>query len=342
MDAHIISDRSNATRASVGLTVSIDTEEDNWTPATRDITTRNISQLPKLAALFERLGVRATYFTTYQAAICAESASVLRALHGSGSAEIAAHLHPWNTPPLCGIESAVSMLLSYPPEVQELKIARLVDALRSQLHIEPVSFRAGRFGLGATTIPMLLRSGLHTDSSVTPLLSWEKHGGPSFLRAPRQPYRIDAGRAVTEASLVGDVTEVPVTVGYTRFRGESWVRIARFLGSPVARRLRLAGLSSRLGLVQRVILSPETNNLREMLRLSRQMIAIGARHLHMFFHSGSLSAGLTPFARSARDVQRMYDTIEGYVHGLEEMADVTFCTTSEAAKRYVAGNALAA
>jgi hypothetical protein len=92
-------------RPTVGLSISIDTEEDNWSPAIQGVTVRNIQELPKLSELFTSLGVRATYFATYQVLANPDSAAVLRDLHDQGIAEIGAHLHPWNTPPECGIES---------------------------------------------------------------------------------------------------------------------------------------------------------------------------------------------------------------------------------------------
>jgi len=53
----------------VGLSVSIDTEEDTWIPSLEGITVegirvRNIREIPKLAERHASLGVRATYFVT--------------------------------------------------------------------------------------------------------------------------------------------------------------------------------------------------------------------------------------------------------------------------------------
>ena len=53
-------------RPTVNLSISIDTEEDNWSPAIQGVTVRNIRELPKLSELLTSLGVRATYFVTYQ------------------------------------------------------------------------------------------------------------------------------------------------------------------------------------------------------------------------------------------------------------------------------------
>ena len=63
---------------SVLLIVSIDTEEDNWNRSRHDVTVENIQELRTQAALFDRWGVRPTYFTTYQVATDPEAADVMR------------------------------------------------------------------------------------------------------------------------------------------------------------------------------------------------------------------------------------------------------------------------
>src|SRR5258705_12453709 len=79
--------------------VSIDTEEDNWYRSRQGVTVKNIGELRRLAAFFDRLGVRPTYFTTYQVATDARAADVMREVCSGGPGGIAAPLHPWNNPP---------------------------------------------------------------------------------------------------------------------------------------------------------------------------------------------------------------------------------------------------
>ena len=52
----------------VTLVVSIDTEEDNWQPVRTEATVDNIRELPRLHRALERVGVRPTYFVSYQVA----------------------------------------------------------------------------------------------------------------------------------------------------------------------------------------------------------------------------------------------------------------------------------
>src|SRR3982074_911297 len=114
----------------ITVVVSIDTKEDNWVPARQSITVENIRELPRVDRLLERLGVRATYFTTYQVTQQAWAADVLRGLGATGRAEIGAHLHPWNTPPIEeSIEQRNTMTVNLPRPLQVAKIRSLTEAL---------------------------------------------------------------------------------------------------------------------------------------------------------------------------------------------------------------------
>lgn len=322
-------------RARTEFLLSIDTEEDNWIPARHGITTANIRAIPVLGERLRRLGVRPTYFVAYQAAASEESAAVLRAEHARGGSEIGAHLHPWNTPPECGLEDYLSMLKDYPETVQERKMRALVEAIESNIGVKPRAFRAGRFGFAASTVPALLSNDLIVDSSVTPLLNWKSYdNGPSFVRAPFEIYRFDPEHPLRPAAVGAPLIEVPVSVGYTRFGPHVWHPLASLLDKSVARRMHLSGIASRLGLFQRVILSPETNSVPEMVAMSRRLISGGVNHLHMFLHSNSLTPGMGPFAADSAGVERILDRIDGFVDAISRFTDLAFETVSETAFRF--------
>lgn len=323
----------------IDLTVSIDTEEDSWEPSIESTGARNILELPRLAAFFAGLGVRATYFVTYQVASDPRAAGILREL-GTDGAEIGAHLHPWNTPPYCGLESRVTMLKNYPEAAQYDKIRRLLETIESNIGVRPVSFRAGRFGIGPSTTSALLRAGLLIDSSVTPFLTWKPFDdGPSFITAPTRIYRVSAGEDVCRPCDSGSLSEVPISVGYTRFGPAVWPMLTRTFGRRSLRRLRLGGLAARTGLLRRVILSPEVSTTDDMVRMSCRMIAGKASHFHMFFHSNSLVPGLTPFVKSPEEVERLYRRIEQYVVRMNALRPVRYRTVREAARTLAPGDA---
>jgi hypothetical protein len=168
---------------------------------------------------------------------------------------------------------------------------------------------------------------------VTPFISWKDYDdGPCFLDASCNVYEVDESSGVCRPKEGGAITEVPISVGYTRFHWRAWGDIARLLNTRAARRLRLGGLAASTGFFSRVILSPETNTVSEMMQLSRRLVATRASHLHLFFHSSSLLPGLSPFVATERDVSRFYDAIERYVEELAKIAEISFLTVSEAAR----------
>jgi hypothetical protein len=318
---------------SVLLIVSIDTEEDNWNRNRRDVTRENISQLRRLAPFLARLGARPTYFTTYQVAREPSSADVLREVCDGGAGEIAAHLHPWNTPPLP--EAFVprnSMLKNLPAELQLAKLRYLTTALEEAFGETPRSFRAGRYGLGSDTVTALVRCGYQVDSSVTPCMSWEAFDdGPTFLGAPLQAYRLSPDRNVNHAVPDGDLMEIPLSCGFRRGPVTLWDSARRLVDAVPGRRLRAVGEAAMTKLFQRVVLSPELASAGEMLELSRCLLDQGLAHLHLSWHSPSLTPGLSPYAPAAADVERLYATVETYVEGLSRMTSIRWATVGEAA-----------
>jgi hypothetical protein len=315
--------------------VSLDTEEDNWYRNPYDVTLENIDELRRLAAFFERLGVRPTYFTTYRVATDPRAADVMREVGNESRGEIAAHLHPWNTPPVPeALVPRNSMLNNLPAALQLAKVRCLTRALEEAFDRAPTAFRAGRYGFGRDTVPALLYSGYRVDSSVTPFMSWEEvDEGPTFVGAPLQAYRVAPDQDVTWPAPGGELIELPLSCGFNRNPFRLWSRIRGVLDLRPLRPLRLVGLSARLGLFKRIVLSPELASVADMLALSRRLLDEGVRHLHLSWHSPSLKAGLTPYGETAADVARLYDSVEAYLEGLSQMTPLTFATVSEAAAR---------
>jgi hypothetical protein len=313
--------------------VSIDTEEDNWYRSRSGATVANIAELRTLAPFLERLGVRPTYFTAYQVAIHPQAVDTLREACAGGRGEIGAHLHPWNTPPLD--EPFVprnSMLSNLPVALQRAKLARLTALLEDAFGVTPRSFRAGRYGFGRETIGALLAGGYHVDSSVSPYMDFgDMDDGPNFVGAPVAPYFLAPDRDVTEPAPEGTLLEIPLSCGFSRGPFEFWDPARRLLEAAPWRWLHLAGLAARTGIVKRLTLSPELTSVADMLTLSRRLLAHGAPHLHVSWHSPSLTPGLTPFGATASDVARMYASIAGYFEGLSRITKVSFATISEAA-----------
>jgi hypothetical protein len=317
----------------VPVIISLDTEEDNWHRSRHDVTVENICELPRLAALFRRLGARPTYFTAYRVATNPRAADIVREVCDGGVGEIAAHLHPWNTPPLP--EAFVprnSMLKNLPADLQLAKLQHLTTALTEAFAAPPRAFRAGRYGLGRDTVGALLSCGYQVDSSVSPFTNWEGvDDGPNFVGAPMGAYRLAPGCDVRQPSAEGGLLEIPQSYGFSRGPFPFWHPARRLLESAPLRWLRLAGIAARVGIVKRIVLSPELASVADMLTLSRRLLEHGVGHLQLTCHSPSLKPGLSPFVSTAADVMRLYASFEAYLEGLSRITPVTFVTISEAA-----------
>ena len=320
----------------VTLVVSVDTEEDNWIPTRSSLTARNVLELPRLDALFRRLGgVRATYFTTYAVVQHPDAVDVLRSLEQGDLAEIGAHLHPWNTPPLS--EPAAprnTMLKNLAPTLQLEKLRTLTRTLEDTFSVRPRVFRAGRYGLGASTVPALVACDYEVDSSVTPLVSWEQcDDGPNFVGAPRHPYRLPASGDIRVPDPAGSLLELPLSCTLSRAPAKAWARIWEGLHTPAARRWRLKGVAARLGIVRQIILNPEVTTVSDMLLGARLLLSEGLRYIHLTLHSPSLMPGLSPFVRTTAHRDHMLGAIERFVAGLAAITPLRFATVSEAACR---------
>lgn len=316
----------------ITLFISVDTEEDNWLPARTDISTDNIHELPRLEAFLERMGARATYLTTYQVASRPWAAAILREIHDAGRSEVGAHLHPWNTPPADAEEYAsVTMTKNLPYRLQLEKIERLTAELESTLGERPVSFRAGRYGLGADTVRALLQTGYRVDCSVTPMIDHRRaDNGPDFRKAPLASYTLDGQGDVRTPIADGPLLEVPASLGFPKGPYELWRRLEAFLAAPALRPTRVLGIAGRLGLPRKIFMSPEFSSASEMLALSAGLIEHGVSHLQMSFHSPSLRPGLTPYVKDSAALDRFYGTIDSYLEGLAGIADVELGILREA------------
>jgi len=296
----------------------------------------NVREIPRLQQFCERLGLRPTYFVNYQVMAQRWAADVFGGIHRSGRAEVGGHVHPWNTPP-CedGGDRFGTMLCSYPADMQDALIRIVTEHIGSATGSAPTSFRAGRFGLNQMTVGFLAGLGYRVDSSVTPYFSWGGRGGgvggQDFTNAPLGIYRIDESAPVTQSVAGGALIEVPISSGFTRLGPRSWRHLASLRRRDDLPSRAVLSVANRFGRVRRVLLSPEVATLSDMLALARGLVRERVSHVHLFFHGTSMRPGLTPFTRTAADVDRLLGRVEGFVEGLTALTSVKPMTVTEAA-----------
>ena len=323
------------TKQDIHLVITIDVEEDNWGFADPRPAVENIRMIPRLQTLFDRFGVRPSYLITYPVASCEWAVAILSEIHRQGKCEIGAHLHPWNTPPLKeDINARNSMLknLDYPLQVGKLRV--LTDKIEEAFDSKPLSFRAGRWGLGAETVKALIECGYRVDCSVTPTVSWSSCGdGSVYLDAESDPHWLTAGSEPYDRN-GGRILEVPVSIGFNRWPFARWQRLSSSLQQNWVRYLRPIGFLHYTGLLRKIWLSPEISSARDMITLSTIMIRNGCRLLNLSFHSAALLPGKTPFVKNDQDLEKFYARIEKILEHLTVTTHLHSQTLSDLAGRY--------
>lgn len=279
------------------LLVVIDTEEEfNWNaPFSRDArSVRNIAELPGVFEICARHGAVPLCVIDHPVADDKAATALLRAARDAGQCEIGAHLHGWVTPPF---EEAVTAAHSYgcnlPPDLEHRKIAALTDQIAQSFGDAPTMFRTGRYGVGAHTFKALSALGYRTDLSLPPHSNFSRDGGPSFYGWANRPFWADR---------VGGLLSLPITTGFSGHLRRFGRQTAQTLDLKPAKRLRLPGILSRSGLLERSRLTPEGTSLAEMKRLLSALVGDGERVLTLSLHSSTLLPGATVYARDSGEV----------------------------------------
>lgn len=311
------------------LVVTIDTEEDNWGDYTNtSFNTENIKKIPSLQSLFDEFHVIPTYLVTYPVATNRESVEILAAIHRAGKCEIGMHCHPWSTPPFDEERTPHnSMLCNLPYELQREKMNVLHEAIVRNLGVRPKSFRAGRWGYNGETALVLKDLGYQVDTSVTPLTDWSEYNGPDFSRMSPEPYRFRAPK-IFESREDGELMEIPATVGYLQDNYELCKLVDIFLTSLPVRHFRMKGLFSKAGLLNKVVLSPEGSDAKQMIRLTQVLMRKKYEVVNMFFHSTSLQSGLSFIVRTKEDERQFLHRINEYLTFISK-AGIKPCTLSD-------------
>ena len=316
------------------LLVGIDTESDNqWDARSRaEPTFDNLYALPELHDLFRRHDVRPTYVVTYPVARDPRSIDVIRGLHESGTCEIGAHHHTWETPPF-GPEDAArhAYASALPVERVDAQIAALTEAVEEAVGRRPVTYRSGRFGFAASHVACLERHGYLIDSSVAPLFQERHKGGPEFVDAPLTPYFLSYDDATTPGT--SGILEVPLSAGLSRRVPRGLARAYANAPFPYTSKRILR----KLGLAHVVWLRPSYSSLDEMRGLARRLADEGEPVLNICFHSSEAIVGGSPYNRTADELRAFLDRLEQFLDFATIGLGAVPMTLAEFGREYAAG-----
>jgi len=278
--------------------VTVDTEEEfDWgKPLVREgYGVEHIPRLAKFQEFCEGQGVVPVYLVDWPVATSTLAVDILGPALEAGRAEIGVQLHPWVNPPFDEeVTPHNSFAGNLPRELESAKFRNLRDMIEDRFGIAPLIYRAGRYGVGPDTAALLRQTGIAIDTSVRAKFDYSASGGPDFRRHPLVPYWIDDERSLLELPLT------TVFWGMLRRQGD-WLY-------PALRAVpRLLGGLARLGLLERIPLTPEGVTVEEAIRGIDIAIDDGLPVLVFSFHSPSLRPGHTPYVRDEADLDALYD-----------------------------------
>lgn len=277
------------------LVVVIDTEEEfNWNdPVERSKTSvSHMELLDRCQDIFNEYRLKPCYVIGYPVASQPSGCRLLKQFHQQGLCEIGAHLHPWVTPPF---SEELSTFNTYPgnlPEPLEFeKLKNLKALIDREFSQNTTIYKAGRYGFGANTEKILQQLGFQIDISVCPPVDYREDGGPDYRSYPHTPFWFG------EQQLL----ELPVTGAYVGLAGAN--SPALYEWSQRYKSVKIPAVLSRLGVVDRLMLSPEGYTSAEHRLITKSLLNKGVRVFTWSFHSPSIQVGNTPYVRSEQELK---------------------------------------
>jgi hypothetical protein len=306
------------------LIVVVDTEENfDWNApySSSSIAVHGMKEIPRLQKIFDRYGVKPIYMIDYAIASQSEGYGPLIDIVRAGKCEIGAHLHPWVNPPIVE-EICVRNTFPFnlPAKLEAEKLRVLTAAIEANLGVRATSYKAGRYGIGASTPSILIEQGYKVDLSVVPTRDYSAEAGPDFSGFDIMPFWIDSAR---------QLLELPSTTSFIGALYGHGNSLFRFMNTKTGRRLHLPGIFARLGLMNRVNLTPEGVTVKEAKALTRRLLAQGQRVFSLAFHSSSLTPGSTPYVGNEAELDAFYRWLEDYCAFFSGEASGAFMTPGE-------------
>lgn len=289
------------------LVVIIDTEEEfDWSkPHARGNTSvETISAQVRAQEIFARHDVVPTYVIDYPVASDDRAVGHLREFQDAGVCEIGAHLHPWVNPPH---DETVTAPNTYPGNLDAAleaeKLKRLTACIAEQFGRAPTVYKAGRYGIGPNTQATLQALGYQVDASIVPHTAFCDDGGPDFRAYGFMPYWFGEG-----------LLELPLACGFHGLLRGAGTTVYPRLAGRLGLRLHAPGVLARLGLMERIRLTPEGVDICAMKRLTRSLLAQGCEIFCLTYHSPSLEIGYTPYVTDKHELDNFLYNLECYIN----------------------------
>ena len=289
------------------LAVVVDTEEEFDWAGDFDPEANQVGHMENIGCFQEianDYGVRPAYLVTYPIVNRPEGYRKLLEYLDRNQAVLGAHLHPWVTPPKV---EAINRRNSYPgnlpPDLEREKLAVLTERIRAVTGREPKVYKAGRYGLGPGTHRALAELGYEVDTSPAPPMDFSGDGGPDFSTYSAEPFW---------PGQPGGLLCLPCTGAFTGLFGSAAPAVYSVCRGNPLRLLRMPGILARLGLLDRLRLTPEGYSLSDLIRLTRYCYARGTRVFSFNLHSSTIQPRAGHYVQNDDELQRFLHVIRAY------------------------------
>lgn len=290
------------------LLVTIDTEEEfDWSGpfSSRENSIANLRHQEPAQRIFEQFGILPVYLIDYPVANQADGFGPIKDFLQDGQCVVGTHLQSWVNPPF---EETVSHQNSYPGNLpaalEREKLRVLTETISENLGTQPRCYRAGRYGIGASTAEALIDLHYDTDLSVVPRVDFSAEGGPDFSERDAHPFWFGAE---------GKLLEIPISSAYVGPLAPFGPHLYRAVAGRRGQAMHLPGMLARSRLLELIRLTPEGITLDELKKLTKAMLASGHSIFCMSYHSPSLMPGNTPYVNDAAELQSFLDRLRLFI-----------------------------
>ncbi len=286
------------------LIVVIDTEEEfDWgRPVDRaNIGVAHMECISRCQDIFNEYQIKPCYVIDYPIVSQGVGSRLLKHFHRQGQCEIGAHLHPWVNPPFTEqLTPSHTYPGNLPVPLEFEKLQNLKSLIDSEFAQHTTIYKAGRYGFGPNTEKILQQLGFEIDVSVCPPVNYAADGGPDYRSYSDRPFWFGEQKLL----------ELPVSGAFVGSAGRFGPDLYQW--SQQFKAVKLPGILSRLGIVDRLMLSPEGFSSKEHLKLTKHLLAQGSRIFTWSFHSPSMVPGNTVYVRNDAQLQQFLGEFRRY------------------------------
>jgi hypothetical protein len=305
----------------IHLAITIDTECDKgakW-KVKQPLTFENIYNgvVNNLQPIFDRHNVKATYLLSPEIMMDEKSVAVFKSF--GDKVELSTHLHAEFIEPQSNFNctNTSDYQSDFDTEIEKAKLENLTNLFKNTFGYQPLSFRAGRFGISKNSLQILQDLGYTVDSSVTPDMQWRNQvsgNSVNFFGAPYQPYYPSTKDFRKKGTM--DILQVPVTLINPKLsRLPLWLKRGIRLNKSYQHILFNYGTNFS----KPTWLRPTYTDLQSMISVTNRAVKLSDADdvfLCMMFHSNEFEINMSPYSLTKPAMGKIIDRLDTYLEWL--------------------------